>query len=36
MIYRASDMQLPLLFIQQNGGLAEFIKRVIVDLLNMD
>ena len=28
-------MQLPLLFIQQIGCLAEFIQRVIVDLFNM-
>ena len=34
--YKASDMQLPLIFIQQIGGIAEFIQRVIVDLLNLN
>ena len=35
MIYRASNMQLPLPFIQQIGGLAEYIQQVIVDLLKI-
>ena len=35
MIEQASDMQLRLLFIQQIGSLAQFIQRVIVDIVNM-
>ena len=35
MIWKALDMQLVMLLIQQIGGLEEFCLQVIVDLFNM-